>query len=256
MPTDERDRTLEYGEAYEQDYGYERHQVGARRRLLTELVRTSSPNVVVETGCGSELLADAVVAAGLSVEQWIVVEPFPRFAEAARLAAERLPFLSVVEGLAEEVGDEVLAKAVSPPDLVICSSLLHEVADTDALLQACRRLIAEREGMLHVNIPNARSLHRRLARAAGLIADEAEMTSRNLVLRQQRVLDMAGLTALVTSAGLSVEESGGYMLKPFTHAQMEQLEFLTPELLAGLYTLGRELPELASEIFVNARAAK
>jgi SAM-dependent methyltransferase len=256
MPTEENNRILAYGEAYEHDYGFERHQVAARQRLLIELISTSSPSVVVETGCGTELLADAVAAAGLSVDQWIVIEPFPRFADAARLAARRLPFLSVVEGFAEDVGDEVLALAESAPDLVICSSLLHEVADTDVLLQACRRLLISREGLLHVNIPNSRSLHRRLARAAGLIADEAEMTSRNVIMQQRRVLDMDGLTELIVGAGIVVEESGGYMLKPFTHAQMEQLEFLTPELLSGLFTIGREMPELASEIYVNARVRK
>jgi hypothetical protein len=58
---------------------------------------------------------------------------------------------------------------------------------------------------------------------------------------------------MLASAGFSVRDSGGYFLKPFTHAQMESIAALmTPDILDGLWQLGRELPDLASEIFVDA----
>jgi hypothetical protein len=59
----------------------------------------------------------------------------------------------------------------------------------------------------------------------------------------------------VAAAGFEIEGSGGIMLKPFTHAQMESLPFTTPSLLSGLELLGSELPDLAAEVYVEARVA-
>ncbi len=67
------------------------------------------------------------------------------------------------------------------------------------------------------------------------------------------MFDNVSLREVVTAAGFEVETSVGYMLKPFTHAQMEACDFLTGQLLSGLFVLGEELPDLASEIYVNAR---
>ena len=53
-----------------------------------------------------------------------------------------------------------------------------------------------------------------------------------------------------------VVESGGYLLKPFTHAQMQGLVdggTIDRTMLKGLHELGRKFPALASAIYVNAR---
>lgn len=45
-------------------------------------------------------------------------------------------------------------------------------------------------------------------------------------------------------------------MKPFTNAQMASIqELLSPAMLRGLWQLGRELPDLASEIYINATKA-
>lgn len=247
------DRVARYGTAYQADYGFERHQVAARRRLLLRRIAELRPDVVVETGCGTELLVEYVAAAGIRVRRWVIAEPCAPFAAAARAAAARIDGLSVVAGRTEDATGEIVRAAGGAADLVICSSLLHEVADPAALLAACHELLAGGTGLLHVNVPNARSLHRRLARAAGLIADESALSPRNVALEQPRVFDHERLHGMVAEAGFSVRASGGYLLKPFTHAQMEQCAFLDEQLIAGLYLLGEELPELASEIWVDAR---
>ena len=44
-----------------------------------------------------------------------------------------------------------------------------------------------------------------------------------------------------------------YFVKPFTHSQMEKIASdLGSEVLDGLYRLGQEIPDLASEIFAEA----
>jgi len=51
-------------------------------------------------------------------------------------------------------------------------------------------------------------------------------------------------------------DSGSYFIKPFTHAQMQQLieaGILTTALIDGLIRMEQHLPGLGAEIFVNAR---
>ena len=62
-----------------------------------------------------------------------------------------------------------------------------------------------------------------------------------------------GRKARMVTRQLGAHRYVGYFLKPFTHAQMESMaSVMTPEVLDGLWHLGRELPDLASEIFVDA----
>jgi 2-polyprenyl-3-methyl-5-hydroxy-6-metoxy-1,4-benzoquinol methylase len=159
--------------------------------------------------------------------------------------------VAVVESFLEDAVDQVVRECGGRADVVICSSLLHEVSDTTQFLSACRELLGA-DGRLYVDVPNARSLHRRLARAMGLITDEAELSGRNRALGQGRVFDAESLHAELAMAGFRVLEEGGYFLKPFTSAQMAGLSFLDPRMTDGLCEMGRELPALAAEIFCVA----
>ncbi|WP_133176148.1 hypothetical protein [Pelagivirga sediminicola] len=110
------------------------------------------------------------------------------------------------------------------------------------------------ETVLHINVPNAASLHRQLASAMGLIDDVKAISPRNASLQQPRVYDLPDLTAQLRRHGLAITDTGGHLVKPFTHRQMEPLvDALGRDVMNGLYKLGKRMPELASEIFVEAQ---
>lgn len=245
------ERIANYEATYLSDFGFEGVMVAARRRLILEMLSVSNHDVIVEVGCGSELLVDSAAAAGLTWRRWIIVEPAERFAALANEAAQRHAGITVVNEFLEDSIERVSAASEHGADVVLCSSVLHEVHDDRAALETASRLLS-RSGRLHVNVPNATSLHRRLARVMGLIADEHELTARNRALDQYRLYDLDSLVGLLESTGFVVETTGGYFLKPFTHSQMDGLDFVSDEMLAGLYDLGAELPDLAAEIYVNA----
>jgi SAM-dependent methyltransferase len=224
--------------------------VHARQRLLHDLLTTIRPEIVVEVGCGSDLLCNTPNAMD-GVEQWVIVEPASEFAAHARKnAGDRR--VEVVQDFFENATSELLRTCMRPPDLVICASVLNEVPNPEALVDAAHRVLAESRGVLHANVPSALSIHRRLARKMGLIDSEYQPSARNKLLRQERIFDRESLERLVRAAGFQVRNSGGYFLKLFTHKQMESMPFLTPALLDGLWELGHEFPDLASEVFVTA----
>ena len=243
-----------YQAAYLTDYGFEKTMVHYRRRVLLEHLAQQKPAVVVEIGCGSELLYESWLQSGGRAECWLIVEPAKQFAKRARDSG--LSHLHVVEDFFENAVDLVRAILPRAPDWVICSGLLHEVPSATGLLAAVTSIMDDAT-RLHVNVPNAGSLHRRLAKAMGLIVDTRALSTRNLNLLQHRVYDRTSLLADLAETGLRVIAEGGYLIKPFTHTQMEQcVPILGREVMDGLFELGRELPELASEIFVEAVCAR
>lgn len=246
-----KERADQYQSAYMADYGFESVMVHYRRELLLERLDKLRPGVVVEIGCGSELLYDTWLQRGGSAECWIIVEPSEQFYEIA--ANSNLPNLHAIRGYFERSVLKVKEYLPKQPDMVICSSLLHEVPSAPDLLAAIQKILGN-FSLLHLNVPNSESLHRRLAKAMGFIADTKSISDRNSRLLQHRVYDMQSLKADLEASGLSVIEEGGCFVKPFTHSQMEKIApVLGEHILRGLYLLGKEMPELASEIFVEAR---
>lgn len=243
-----------YEDAYATDYDFEAVQVRFRREAVLRCLLAHRPRSVVEIGCGLEpLLPHYLQAGGDGVARWIVAEPADRFAAAAREVAALHPGMHVYQGLFEDVAPAIVA-AHGAVDLVVCSGLLHEVPDPAAMLRAICGAMAP-GAVLHLNVPNALSLHRRLAVAMGLIREPGEFSARNLQMQHQRVYSPGSLRQDVESAGLRVAASGGIFLKPFTHAQMQGVvALLGSDILPGLAVLGAQLPELASEIYVDAVA--
>lgn len=247
------DRAARYQLAYLSDYGFERDMVHYRRELLLDRLDDLQPSIVVEIGCGSELLYEAWLRRGGKAECWVTIEPAEQFAHNAITSG--LPGLHVIRDFFECAVPEVKAILPRSPDWVICSSLLHEVPSATDLLTAIHAVMGEAT-LLHANVPNAGSFHRRLAKAMGLIPDIRGMSDRNRSLLQYRVYDMAALKQDCAATGFSVVSEGGYLVKPFTHGQMEKIvSLIGDDVLDGLYRMGKEMPELASEIYIEARRA-
>lgn len=141
------------------------------------------------------------------------------------------------------------------PDFLICSSLLHELEKPDDMLLAIHDSMDEKS-VVHINVPNANSLHRILARDMRMISDVHSLSRQNIKLQQQTVFDLDSLISLVESCGFEVIDQGSYFVKPFTHKQMQQMldeKIISEETLDGFYKLTEQLPVYGSEIFVNCR---
>lgn len=241
-----------YEDAYSSDYDFELVQVQYRREAALRSLHACKPGYVIEIGCGLEPLLPFYLAdGGAGIDRWLVVEPAERFVQAASAIAARHGGMVVLQGFFEDVAERVI-KDYGQADMVICSGLLHEVPDPLHLLTAIRSTMRA-DAWLHVNVPNAASLHRRVARAMGLIADLRAMSARNVLLQQHRVYDLESLRADLKAAGLQSVRHGGILLKPFAHAQMQAiLPVIGDDVLRGLGKIGEDFPELASEIFVDA----
>lgn len=239
----------EYQAAYQADYGFEAEMVRYRQAHVTSFLERHRPRSVIEIGCGPDLLAHRYHLADGIWDDWLIIEPAPEFASIARKA--NLPRVSVREAFFQDAASDLPENV----DVILCAGLLHEVPDAKSLASSIASVMGP-QTVLHANVPNAKSLHRRLARAMGLIDELTEQSTRNRALGQPRVFDADSFTALIESVGLRVTSQSGHLLKPFTHDQMEAIsEHLGRTVLDGLYRLGEEHPEWASEISLEARRA-
>lgn len=244
-----------YADDYFADYGFESKLVNARQAFILEIIEKHRPKTLVEVGCGADLLYSRACDMGLPIEKWIITEPSKIFTKTAREAGRSEIPLNVVEGFFEDCVESLQDILRDGAEMILISGLLQEISEPDAILDAARQLLLQ-TGLLHVNVANAYSFHRRLAQSMGLITDVHQLSDRNKNFVQSRVYDRTSLRETVTTAGFVPVKEGGYFIKPFTHKQMESIEELvSPQMMEGLLKLGVELPELASEIYINATIA-
>ena len=229
---------------------FEPVQAAMRKRRLLEVLAQWRPRRILEVGCGS----DALFNHHADFDRWHIVEPGEAFAAQAVRDAGGDARIHVVQAFMEEAVPSLQDDRF---DCVLLSGLLHEVPDCAPLLAAVARLCTP-ETRVHVNVPNARSLHRLLALEMGLIAAPNEISERQRRLQQPRTFDLETLRAVCRAGGFEVFEEGSYFVKPFTHSQMAQLQsagILTERMLDGLMGLEKHVSGLGSEIYVHLRPA-
>lgn len=225
---------------------FEIYQVEYRRKKIIEQICKYYPQRILEIGCGSEPLFQYVEG-----KEWVIVEPSKAFCKIAEKKKGRSDHVNIIQGFLEERISELVQEDF---DMIICSSLLHEVEEPQRMLTDIFKLCGDKT-IVHINVPNAKSFHRILARNMG-IANEHEKSERNILLQQNIVFDMDILTNMVKSHNFEVLDRGSYFIKPFTHKQMYDLiekKIIDKKVLDGLYNMADDMPMLGSEIFINCR---
>lgn len=236
---------------YAQEYvkhDFEEKQVFYRRKKILEIMNTYPHKRILEIGCGKEPLFQYVN----DFEEYTVVEPSNLFFEHAVTLSEND---SRITNIHDFFGKSILLAAGAKYDFVICSSLLHELEDPMEILEKVYE-IADDNTVFHINVPNAKSLHRILALESGLIENLYQVSDRGKLYQQAGVFDLDSLKQLAENNGFKVMESGSYFVKPFTHKQMGRLldeQIIDERVLEGFYNLAKYLLDYGSEIYINVK---
>lgn len=240
-----------YAESY-QTLPFESVQVKYRRRKVMELMGGGKHDSILEVGCGMEPLFRYYS----DYQCMTIVEPSEMFSgNAAKLAENYAKPIYIVKGNIEDKIEELKHRQY---DYIVISGLLHELEDPLGVLQEVRKLCNGDE-VIHVNVPNAYSLHRILAYEAGLIPSVYAKSQQQKKMQQNSTFDLQSLVKLVEEAGFRVIEQGSYFPKVFTHGQMQTLMengILDERLLDGFYRMEKYLPQFGSEIYVQLKKRK
>lgn len=131
---------------------------------------------------------------------------------------------------------------------IIATNVLEHIQDSPAFLRRCHDLLAP-GGRLIVTVPNALGLHKRIGKQMGLIDDFYALTEADRAKGHVRIYDRQRLNAEITAAGFTLLHSGGILLKPLSHQQMEAWD---PRAVDALYEIGKELPDYCSSLITVA----
>jgi len=226
---------------------FEAIQINFRRRKVLEIVEKLNPKNILEVSCGTDSIVNYINYNAF--ENFYIVEPIVEFLNVAITVKNHKihTFNDILEN--------VSALKHHTFDFIIVSGLLHEVVNPLSIMHTVHNLCSEKT-IVHVNVPNANSIHRLIAKQAGLINSIYDKSETQKRLQQNHTFDFDSLLKLCQEAGFSCIEKGSIFIKPFTHFQMQQLvdlNIIENKVLEGLYNLTSILPEFGSEIYLNLK---
>ena len=237
----------QYSKLY-QGLHFEHSMVALRKKLLTERISHNKSMTILEVGCALDPIFLHIPD---SIEV-TTVEPTEEFFFDAQKKAQEQNNVTLHNCSLEEF------RTQKKFDIIVISGVLHEVLDPDIFLAKVLAL-STTDTVVHVNVPNANSFHRRLALEMGLISDVQQISDNQKAMQQsQKFYTIETLEASLVKSGFAIVDRGGYLIKPFTHEQMTSLiegKYLTNTMIDGLFEMGKHFPSLAAEIWVECKAA-
>jgi SAM-dependent methyltransferase len=139
-------------------------------------------------------------------------------------------------------------------DIVFFRGLEH-LSEPDRLLKQIKGSLTE-DGRIHIVIPNALSLHRKIGVSMGLLKSTYELNERDKKVGHFKVYDRHQVEELLRKAGYEIITWKGIFLKMLPNDEMLRLYKNNPEFIKALFSIGNEFPEQCAEIYICAKPKK
>lgn len=131
-------------------------------------------------------------------------------------------------------------------DNIIFAHVLEHVINPQKALEILKSILSSK-GRVFIIVPNALSLHRQVGVKMGLLKKVTDLNDADISVDHKRVYTPKRLQDEIKKAGLKILKIEGIFLKPISNQQLSQWD---NNLIEGYYKLGKEYPEIASEIAV------
>lgn len=240
----------DYVEKYQME-PCEEYQVKFRRKLVLSQMEKYEHSNILEIGCGMDPIFQYID----DYKSMTIVEPGTMFVDLAKKEANRMnKNVICFQGFFEDIATE-FKKSGNSFDFIIVSSLLHEVEHPDLLIEAIKS-VCDSNSVIHINVPNAKSLHRILAKEMGLIDEIYDLSDLQIKMQRKRVFDLNSLKKYVVEKGFDILDEGSYFPKVFSASQMKEMMqngIVDEKIFDGLYKMIKYIPEYGSEIFVDLK---
>ncbi len=130
-------------------------------------------------------------------------------------------------------------------DDIIMTNILEHVKNPVLILKKAKKWL-KKSGRVHITVPNAFSLHRRIGQKMGLIKNLADFSKKDKKTGHRRVYTKESLKRDVEKSGLKLMYGQGVFLKPLSHSQINNWD---KKLFDAFFEMGKELPDYCSTIY-------
>lgn len=234
----------DYVQSYK-NLGFEHIQEQYRFRRVSEVLNKLQLSQrffnILEIGPGN----NSVYRNFSEFENYIILEPISYFIESNTIDNSKV----IVKNISVE--EFLKSNSKLEFDLVILSSVLHEIEDPKSFLFNITELISSNSKIVVV-VPNNTSLHRLIGEFEGFEKAGPFLTETERRMQQGVSFSVESLSEFVITAGLRVVEVFTSFIKPFPHFKMHDLRqsgVLSDSDLDSLYSLSNILQPYGSEIF-------
>lgn len=225
-------------------YDFEKYQVKYRRKNILEQLNIHSSLNILEIGCGLDPIFQYID----NYDTYTIVEPSKEFVKIVN-EIKNSEHIVIINDYIERV------KLNKKFDFIIISSLLHEIKNPGIILNAIKQYI-NKDSIIYINVPNAKSFHRLLAYKSFLIDSIYAKSDNQKRFQQSHTFDIPLLKKLLETHEYIIIDSGSYFIKPFTHAQMKELldnNIINEDILEGFNNMIEYCPDIGSEIFITCK---
>jgi len=132
-------------------------------------------------------------------------------------------------------------------DTIILGHVLEHVINPAGLLKKIRDWLAP-GGIIYAYVPNAFSIHRQAAVIMGILDNEHTLNEMDKHHGHRQVFDPETFRKLFIESGYSINQFGGFWMKPVSNSQIEAN--WTPDMISAFMQLGERYPEQAGIIYV------
>ncbi len=200
------------------------------------LANSKGPSVL-ELGSADGLMTGILSSNFKSVH---VVEASPRYVKIIK--NKRLKNVKIFKCLIENF------EPAKKYDDIILTRVLEHVISPREILEKVGSWIKP-GGRIHIIVPNADSLNRRVGQAMNIIKNRTDLDDHDLNMGHRRVYSLSSLSKEVNIANLKVLKKTGIFLKPLSNKQM--LEW-PKRIIEAFNIVGDDFPELCTEIYIVA----
>jgi hypothetical protein len=217
-----------------------------RREYSIRCIDNNPHESILEIGCG----IDPLCLHYNNYLDYTIVEPNKVFFNRISSICSLNPRVSIKNCTLEESVSSFKSKHF---DIIIMSSLLHEVQDPSKLLISLHE-VADELTLIHLDVPNMFSFHRLLAMEMDLIPSIYEKSDIDKRFNRKNGYTKELLMNILEEHGFRISQYGTYFIKPFSNDQIENIikkGVISPMIISGLEKMVKYLPEMGAEMFVD-----
>ena len=235
-----------YWDDYKTIYSFEEILKIFREKKSLELINEIKPKKVLEIGCGFSPLFDKYK----NFKEYTLVEPGEKAYNFVKEKAKDNKNIVCIKNFFEDSYENLCNKEF---DYIISTGVLHETPQPAKFLKTIKNL-SHSKTEVYLNVPNALSMHRVIAKEMGLIETIYEKTERNILLKQNKIFDRQSLVDLIKDVipGVKILACKSFFLKPFTHSQMMdcmKYKILNEKIFDGMYRASEYYPDSGCELY-------